>query len=61
MCNEGFFDRFLRVFVGALIVMWGVFTNNLWGAVGLIPLATGLIGWCPFYTIFRINTGCNRD
>lgn len=60
MCNEGFFDRFLRVFVGALIVMWGVFAGNIWGAIGLVPLLTGIIGWCPIYTILRLNTGCKR-
>lgn len=61
MCNEGFFDRFLRVFVGALIVMWGVFMGNIWGAIGLVPLLTGLLGWCPIYTVLRLNTGCKRD
>jgi len=60
MCNAGFFDRFLRVFVGALIVMWGAFDSNIWGAVGLVPLLTGLIGWCPAYTIFGINSSCKR-
>jgi cadmium resistance protein CadD (predicted permease) len=30
--------------------------KTLWGYLGLIPLATGLIGWCPLYTVLRINT-----
>ncbi|MEN8146760.1 MAG: DUF2892 domain-containing protein [Campylobacterota bacterium] len=58
MCNSGFFDRFLRVFVGALFVFIAVFTGWVWGYIGLIPLVTGLSGFCPLYTIFRINTGC---
>lgn len=58
MCNSGFFDRFLRVFVGALFVFIAVFTGWVWGYIGLIALVTGLSGFCPLYTIFRINTGC---
>ena len=58
MCNSGFFDRFLRVFVGALFVFIAVFTGWAWGYIGLIPLVTGLSGFCPLYTIFRFNTGC---
>jgi hypothetical protein len=61
MCNTGFFDRFLRVFVGALLVFVAVLTGWVWGYIGLIPLVTGLTGFCPLYTIFRINTGCKAD
>ncbi len=58
MCNEGFFDRFLRVAVGAALFFIAVFTGWVWGYIGLIPLVTGLIGFCPIYTILRINSGC---
>jgi hypothetical protein len=58
MCNTGFFDRFLRVFVGGLLVFVAVFTGWLWGYIGLIPLVTGLFGYCPIYSILHINTGC---
>lgn len=58
MCNMGFLDRFLRVFVGSLLVFLAVFTGWVWGYIGLILLGTGLIGFCPLYTIFRLNTGC---
>jgi hypothetical protein len=30
-----------------------------WGWIGIVPLTTGLIGWCPAYTLFGINT-CKR-
>ena len=58
MCNEGFFDRFLRVFVGALLLSIAIFGGWLWGYIGLIMVATGIFGYCPFYTLLRINTGC---
>ncbi|MBL8922121.1 MAG: DUF2892 domain-containing protein [Myxococcaceae bacterium] len=55
--NEGTIDRALRVIVGlgALSVVFvGPQTN--WGWLGLIPLATGLIGSCPIYSVFGIST-----
>jgi len=57
--NEGSFDRILRIIVGlALIglVFYMPQTFNPWGWVGVIPLATGLIGWCPLYAILGIKT-----
>jgi len=61
MCNSGFFDRFLRVFVGAILFSLAIFTGWVWGYIGLIPLVTGVVGFCPAYTIFRINTGCKAS
>ena len=58
MCNEGFFDRFLRVFVGGLLFAIAIFGGWIWVYIGLIPIVTGIIGFCPFYKILRLNTGC---
>lgn len=55
--NEGTIDRALRVIAGlALIILalTGIFSP--WGWIGVVPLATGLIGWCPLYTVLGINT-----
>lgn len=52
-------ERIIRITVGALLAsmaFWGP-TNN-WFLLGLIPLATGLMGWCPPYALLGINT-CN--
>jgi len=54
--NVGSADRVLRVVAGIGIVSVGVFYQNWWGAVGLVPMATGLTGWCPPYSLFGINT-----
>lgn len=60
MCNIGFLDQFLRFFLGAVIFFFGLFGGSLLLLiVGLIPLTTAIIGFCPFYTLLRINTGCN--
>lgn len=55
--NEGTIDRALRVIVGlALIAIVFVGPQTPWGWIGLVPLATGLIGWCPAYTLLGIRT-----
>jgi hypothetical protein len=55
--NEGKIDRTLRIIVGAaLISLVFVGPETLWGWVGLLPLVTGLVGYCPAYTVFGINT-----
>jgi len=55
--NEGTVDRALRVIVGlVLVVLAATGTVGLWGWIGLVPIATGLIGWCPAYTLLGINT-----
>ena len=55
--NEGKVDRTLRIIVGAaLISLVFVGPETLWGWVGLLPLITGLVGYCPAYKVFGINT-----
>lgn len=57
--NEGSVDRILRIVVGlALIglVFYMPDPFNPWGWIGVVPLVTGLIGWCPVYTILGIKT-----
>lgn len=55
--NEGNLDRALRVILG-LILLSLVFIGpqTLWGLIGLVPLATGLMGYCPLYQIIGLNT-----
>jgi hypothetical protein len=55
--NEGGLDRGLRIIAGlVLIALTLTGTIGLWGWIGLLPIATGLIGWCPAYTLLGINT-----
>lgn len=55
--NVGGIDRTLRIVVGlVLIALAATGTVGAWGWIGLLPLATGLIGWCPPYAIFGIKT-----
>lgn len=55
--NEGFIDRAIRVLVGIgflSLAFWG--PQSVWGYFGLVPLITGLVGYCPAYTLFGIST-----
>ncbi len=54
--NVGSLDRLLRIIVGAVIVVWGVYSESWWGLVGLVPLMTGLLNWCPAYLPMKIST-----
>lgn len=55
--NVGSIDRTLRIVIGlALIAGAATSTIGLWGYLGVVPLFTGLIGWCPPYAIFGFTT-----
>lgn len=55
--NEHGIERGLRVLIGlSALSLVVVGPHTPWGLLGLIPLATGLIGSCPIYTLFGIST-----
>lgn len=55
--NIGGIDRSLRIIIGlGLVAAAATQTVGLWGYLGVIPLATGLIGWCPPYAMLGFNT-----
>jgi hypothetical protein len=41
---------------GVAIIAAGIMFGSWWGAIGLIPLATGVMRWCPAWTMLGINT-----
>jgi hypothetical protein len=54
--NVGGIDRGIRIITGIALIGWGFYAQNWWGAVGAVPLLTGLIGWCPAYLPFGLNS-----
>jgi Protein of unknown function (DUF2892) len=55
--NEGSIDRALRVIAGlVLIALTLTGAIGVWGWIGVVPILTGLLGWCPAYTMLGINT-----
>lgn len=56
--NEGTVDRVVRIVAGlGLLSLTVVGPQTLWGLAGLVPLATGALGFCPLYRLVGLNTG----
>ena len=56
MKNVGGLDRKLRIAVGVGLIAFAASTGTAWAYLGVIPLATGLLGWCPAYCPLKIST-----
>ena len=54
--NVGGADKILRIVAGIALLAWAVFGGPVWAWIGIVPLATGLLGWCPAYTLLGIKT-----
>jgi hypothetical protein len=55
--NEGTWDRVARVTIGLVVLALAfVGPKTPWGLLGLVPLATGLVGFCPLYRVMGFNT-----
>lgn len=55
-CNVGKTDRLLRIVVGLAIVIGGIYVQSWWGAIGIVPILTGLLRCCPAYMLFGVKT-----
>ena len=60
-CNVGKKDKIVRVIIGAVIVLCGVYFHSWWGAIGIVPIFTAVIGWCPAYLPFGISSCKNKS
>lgn len=58
--NVGSADRWVRIVTGLAVIGAGFYYSSWWGAVGLVPLLTAGIGWCPAYVPFGISS-CRRS
>lgn len=54
--NLGGIDRSVRLVVGFVIAGAGLYYQGWWGAIGVLLIATALMGWCPLYALLGINT-----
>lgn len=60
-CNTGNADRIIRGVFGLGVVAFGVIAElYLVAVIGLVPLLTGVFGFCPLYALFGLDTGCKR-
>ncbi len=54
--NVGSADKIVRITAGIAAIGAGVYFQSWWGAVGLVPLATALMHFCPLYSLVGMNT-----
>lgn len=61
--NMGTNDRIMRIALGVVLTALPfAFTGSayaIWGLVGIVPLLTGLVGWCPLYALVGFSS-CQR-
>jgi hypothetical protein len=60
MCNLGLWDRIGRVVIGFVLIVIALLGNPI-GWIGLVPLVTAAIGFCPMYALVGLNTGCKNN
>ena len=58
--NIGKIDKALRIVIGIAIIVAGAAYNSWLGAIGIVPILTAVISWCPLYCPLKINT-CSKD
>ena len=57
MMNEGLMDRVIRIVIGlGILSLVFVGPQTAWGWIGLVPLLTGIVGFCPLYKLIGLNT-----
>jgi len=57
-CNVGGMDRIARIVAGLALVGFAVYSGQVWAYVGIVPLITGIAGFCPLYPIFGFSSSC---
>ena len=55
--NVGGLDKNLRIIVGLIVILGGIITDHyLIAVIGVVPILTALINWCPAYVPFGISS-----
>lgn len=55
--NIGNLDRWIRIVIGVVLIGLAAFNiTGVWAYIGIIPLATGIVRWCPLYTLLGVQT-----
>jgi len=55
-CNVGRTEQIIRIMVGILIILIGLYLRSWWGIIGLIPIITGSIRYCPISNLLGVST-----
>ncbi|MCA1978402.1 MAG: DUF2892 domain-containing protein [Thiobacillus sp.] len=55
-CNVGSIDRVVRIIAGLALILWALTGGPVWAWIGVVPLATGILKFCPAYGLIGMNT-----
>jgi len=58
--NVGSIDKTVRIVLGVVIIAAGLYFQNWFGVIGIIPLATAFMGSCPLYSVMGVSTCPNE-
>ena len=54
--NVGSTDSIIRIFLGIIIIVLGLYFKSWWGIIGAVPLLTALLKYCPIYNLIGVST-----
>lgn len=54
--NVGSVDKAVRIIAGTALIIYAIFSSNWWGLVGIVPLLTAFMSYCPAYGLLNIST-----
>lgn len=54
--NVGSVDRIVRLVLGVVIILLGIYFKSWWGIIGIVPVITGLLNFCPAYSLIGVST-----
>ncbi len=54
--NVGSIDKVARIILGLGLIVFALITKNWWGLIGIVPLLTAFINYCPVYSLLRVST-----
>ena len=54
--NEGMIDRVVRAVIGIALIAWALLGGPIWAWIGVVPLVTAAVGWCPVYSMLGWRT-----
>lgn len=59
--NVGSMDQYIRYVIGMCLLTAGVVYESVWGLIGVLPIMTALLSWCPPYALLGIMTKKSAD
>jgi hypothetical protein len=59
--NVGTVDMIIRIILAVVVFALGFYFNSWWGLLGLLPLMTGVVRFCPAYWLLKISTAEKKE